>query len=722
MALKTISINGFKSFAHDTKINLYHPVTAIVGPNGSGKSNVADAVRFALGEQSIKSLRGGKGEDLIFNGSHKIPRKNRAHVSLIFDNSKKIFNVDTSEVELQRQVHRDGVNEYLVNAVKTRLKDKMELIATANIGPTGHHLITQGEADKYVTVNDVERRQLIEDALGLNVYKLRRKEATQKLSSTAEKLREVNNHIAELEPIVKALSVEVDRLESLQQKEIALKKMYAEMFYLWKKWLAEEGLRIENELDSCNKQRQALESDIDNLERLSGDYKGPSDEEITLNTKHRRLQKDLDDLVEKQTSLSGELGGLQAKLEIKKESLPSLKGSEKSKSILSIEANQVEDLHEKIQSAKSILAAKQAESNFYTHCFGNQKLVSQVDENRPAIEAEISELQKKITEKTIKQKSLHTEIESLKESLRLIEGELRQLSSGQIESVKKLERAKGELNLLKQTITDLNEQKQELLGSKEHYTKRYHTISSLYGRSVIETPSIILEPGEKIVERLRDTKRQVLRLEAQLEDADLSSLKALRNELEIEGSRLTFLQAEKHDVETTVERTKGLVNDLTNKIETKIEVGLSQINQNLEQFFRVLFGGGGASLKSTKENDNRGVSITLQLPYKRIKSIHALSGGERSLASLAILFAITLLSPPPFVVLDETDAALDEANSRRYAKLIRKLAEHTQLILITHNRETMTFADELYGVTMGSDGVSRLLSVKLTDAMPMISQ
>ncbi|MEI6479189.1 MAG: AAA family ATPase, partial [bacterium] len=170
MNLKSLELNGFKSFGKKTVLEFTTPITSIVGPNGSGKSNVAESFRFVLGEQSIKSMRGKKGEDLIFNGSNDAPRSNRASVKLCFDNKKRLFNVDFDDVLIERVVYRDGVNEYLINGSKVRLKDIIELLSSAHIGSSGHHIISQGEADRILHTSPKERKEMIEDALGIKIY------------------------------------------------------------------------------------------------------------------------------------------------------------------------------------------------------------------------------------------------------------------------------------------------------------------------------------------------------------------------------------------------------------------------------------------------------------------------------------------------------------------------------------------------------------------------
>src|SRR6185369_9824620 len=150
-----------------------------------------EAFRFALGEQSMKSMRGKRAEDLIFNGSHTVPRANRAAVAIIFDNSRREFKIDFDEVSMERAVFRDGTSEYSINGSKVRLRDINELLASANIGETGHHIISQGEADRILLANPRERREMLEDALGLTVFEFKKEESERKLLKTEDNIKQV---------------------------------------------------------------------------------------------------------------------------------------------------------------------------------------------------------------------------------------------------------------------------------------------------------------------------------------------------------------------------------------------------------------------------------------------------------------------------------------------------------------------------------------------------
>ncbi|MDP3052219.1 MAG: hypothetical protein Q8N42_01795, partial [bacterium] len=229
------------------------------------------------------------------------------------------------------------------------------------------------------------------------------------------------------------------------------------------------------------------------------------------------------------------------------------------------------------------------------------------------------------------------------------------------------------------------------------------------------------------------------------------------------SSRDEFLGREIEDLNKTAGSLKDLIKQLEEKLDADFKNGLGKINEEFQGFFEVMFGGGEAELKivaaperkqeeneevpaeedlssdlsakalasaeapseseeAKEEETEEGLDVKVDLPRKRIKSLDSLSGGERALTSIALLFALSQVNPPPFLILDETDAALDEANSQKYARMLKDLSNRTQLILVTHNRETMKQAGILYGVTIGSSGVSQILSIKFEEAEELAAQ
>ena len=182
MYLKEIQTSGFKSFADKLTISLDNRTTCIVGPNGSGKSNIVDAVRWVLGEQSVKSLRGDSGmTDVIFAGSKSRSPLNVASVNLIFDNSDNYLNIPYNEVSVKRRVYRTGENEYFLNGDRCRLKDITDLFIDSGIGKSSFNIISQGEIDKILSNSNTDRRSIFEEAAGVLKYKKRKEEALHKL-------------------------------------------------------------------------------------------------------------------------------------------------------------------------------------------------------------------------------------------------------------------------------------------------------------------------------------------------------------------------------------------------------------------------------------------------------------------------------------------------------------------------------------------------------------
>src|SRR3989344_202306 len=228
--LKRLELAGFKSFAKKTTLDFKSRITAIVGPNGSGKSNTAEAFRFCLGEQSMKSMRGKRGEDLIWSGSTEITRAPRASVKGVFDNLSageaggKGFGVDFDEVSIEREVGRDGVNTYSVNGSPVRLKDVVEMLGRAHIGASGHHIISQGEADRILNSNIKERKEMIEDALGLKVYQYKKEESQRKLEKTAQNIKEVESLRREIAPHLRFLKKQVEKVEKAEELRVRLEK------------------------------------------------------------------------------------------------------------------------------------------------------------------------------------------------------------------------------------------------------------------------------------------------------------------------------------------------------------------------------------------------------------------------------------------------------------------------------------------------------------------
>ncbi|MDO8565407.1 MAG: AAA family ATPase, partial [bacterium] len=346
MYLKSIELSGFKSFAKKNTFEFNTPISSIVGPNGSGKSNVAEAFRFVLGEQSIKSMRGKRGEDLIWNGATSEPRANRASVKVTFDNSRKIFDIDFPEVTLERVVHRDGLNEYLINGSQVRLKDVIELLSRAHIGASGHHIISQGEADKVVSANPKDRKDMVLDALGLKLYQYKRVESERKLTKTFENIGQVEALRKEIAPHLKFLQKQVEKIaktESLRGELITQAKEY---FKYEDCYITETKKGLEKEKNPLNEALEKLSYESKEAKRL-----------IELESGLSIVEKEKD-------HLTREIGKLEGLIMAEEKAIQLEERLAASDELKTVRLKEVESLYQEIQALSEIAAVKMIIENF----------------------------------------------------------------------------------------------------------------------------------------------------------------------------------------------------------------------------------------------------------------------------------------------------------------------------------------------------------------------
>jgi len=305
----------------------------------------------------------------------------------------------------------------------------------------------------------------------------------------------------------------------------------------------------------------------------------------------------------------------------------------------------------------------------------------------------------------------------------------------QREAESALARVEAELSVIERDRLEFKNELQEAVALLGRTAASYAAFEIVVDGEVVSEETVVGEDRTTQRERRRELEKMKIRLE-ELGGAneDIES-----EYTEVKG-RDDFLASEISDLVASVEKLDMLIADLNAQLNDRFVAGIEKISQEFGTFFKLMFGGGDASLQRVKPAVRRkskgaedgdgeeeqeeteseveeGIDIVVKLPNKRVSGLSMLSGGERALTSIALIFAMSQVNPPLFIILDETDAALDEANSRRYGDMITALAKRSQLILITHNRETMSRAGILYGVTMAGDGVSKLLSVKLEDAM-----
>jgi chromosome segregation protein len=736
--LKRLEISGFKSFARKTVLDFSQATTAIVGPNGSGKSNVAEAFRFALGEQSMKSMRGKRSEDLIFSGSHTSARANRAAVTIVFDNSRRIFpRIDFDEVAIERAVFRDGTSEYSLNGTRVRLRDIQELLASANIGETGHHIISQGEADRILLANPRERRAMLEDALGLKNFEFRKQEAERKLEKTESNVKEVEALRREIAPHIRFLKKQVERLERSEELGRELATACQTYFAIEELYLSTEKKRASTERSVAAEKLAAAEADL----KAFGDREAYDSEAMKHVERVRVAERELDRVSQERAQLAREIGKVEGALDaakrrsravaeepyvkVPRQDLSQLQSSIERASELSHDADQAA-LRAALDAIKGAIGSfllrfttpkddylAEEENQSYALENERQALVQKDD----ALATAIADA-RAVLERTRQERTAYDET-GREQQHRLL---------GVAES-----RAHEEAN-----VARLDARLNELAYLVEEFERERHEVLVLAGSSALSYQPLTELPQEDRRTQ-EERKRGMQRLKIRVEEAG-GGTEDVKKEYDEAVAREEFLVRELDDLAKSAEGLRALITDLDTELHKTFSEGLAKVNASFGEFFSLMFNGGGAKLVLEElavipdEEDldgdfdesergpagkpgKPGIEISVNLPKKRVQSLMQLSGGERALTSIALIFAMSQVNPPPFLILDETDAALDEANSRRYGDMIENLAKKSQLIVISHNRETMSRAGILYGVTMGGDGISKLLSVKFEQAV-----
>ncbi|OGZ45203.1 MAG: hypothetical protein A3C84_02595 [Candidatus Ryanbacteria bacterium RIFCSPHIGHO2_02_FULL_48_12] len=733
MRLKKIEIAGFKSFARHVTLEFPTPVVAIVGPNGSGKSNVSEAMRWVLGEQSMKSLRGKRGEDLIFHGSGGASQLGKAMVRITLDNTDRVLPVDFEEVAISREVYRDGANEYKVNGSLVRLKDIIEILSKVGIGGSGHHIISQGEADRILYSSPRERKRMLEDALGLKIYEIKRMEAERKLEATEVNMREVEVVRREIQPHMRFLKVQADKVEASSKFREELKNNLVTYLAKERETVRRDQERLHTAEDPLREEEARMAGEIAELRKnLSTAFLPDNATMLEM----RAVEVALTQLDAKHRSFERELGRIEGQLAFfasKRHGTAPLHATVP----LSDVAHALGEILTYIETAlhsssfeafrTQILDLKQHTQKYLHKISEPADAHEEVNENMGELEAE----QQKI--KTLIQ-GLEAERKTLAQKRAELEAAYGEAQGTYRVSGERLRSAEEAQNRIKDAIRALAVDAERIKIRAAELSAQETDAVRFLGDTTVPDTAHPFEVGER-----EELRRKIDRLKIKLEEIGGIDESVLKEYNEI-AEREAFLAGELKDLEGTAVSLHALMGELQQNLEREFVQGVERINDEFSKLFTTMFGGGEARLKMVEaqkrkakdaevsdedeelEDVESGVDIAVDLPRKRVKNLDMLSGGERALTSIALLFAMSAVNPPPFLVLDETDAALDEANSQRYGAMLKDLSKKAQLVVITHNRQTMKEAGVLYGVTMGADGVSKLLSIKFEEAREVASR
>lgn len=883
MFLEKIEIQGFKSFANRTIIEFPKSVgnkkgiTAIVGPNGSGKSNVADAIRWVLGEQSAKMLRGKKAQDVIFSGSDKKARLGFAEVSLYLNNEDHAGGIEYAELVITRRIYRDGEGEYLLNKNKVRLADIQLLLAKANFGQRTYSVIGQGMADAVLSSSLQERKEFFDEAVGVKQYQIKRDQALNKFKATRENLAQTQLTIGELDPQLKSLTRQMKRLEKREEIERELK--LCQVAYYSQVWhglnTTVRDLLAQNE--ALAKQQQALETALTGIEgrideaskadtrqtifsQLQQEHQSIVSKKNALLRQEALLKSQLDAEFQKQgktnlvwldrkkaelldsiTAQQAQITHIQQQEELERKALGNKKSEletldkrltlvraeiEETKKMADLgpfdQERELDELFsqqqrlvdalietsslEGLESIKS--RARELTAKFATYVDKFKKLSNKEKRDLAQLQSQledltnqknqlllaVNQLELNISLKSEKLSTIRADIEKKESELAGIESEL--AVSGAETKDEASEQIRGQIEKIQQDANELDAQlraqerkieefnaveetkKSQMIALQREFAAKQNELTQLSHRGtgitveltkhqtriedverdmaenqvprqeIGDAPITTEETKEQLLEKIHYNKRQIDLIGGIDEET--------KREYEDVKQRYEFLTTQVQDLENAIVSLEKIIDELDATIKQQFDRAFGDINREFQKFFKILFNGGNAELikvsasdiKQEEEEENErssdqegkkqnvldkaaafekrmkqrerdsysGIEIKAVPPGKKMSSIQMLSGGERALTSIALISAIISNNPSPFVCLDEMDAALDEANAIRFSEIIDELSAKTQFIAITHNRSTMYKGTILYGVTMGDDGVSKLLSVQIAEA------
>ena len=729
MQLKHIKLSGFKSFVDATKISFPTNLVAVVGPNGCGKSNVIDAVKWVLGELSAKNLRGDSMADVIFNGSDLRKPSGQCSIELLFDNSAGKLGgeyASYNEISIKRSMTRDSQSAYFINSTKCRRKDVQDLFLGTGLGPNSYAIIEQGMVSSLVTAKPEELRLHIEEAAGVSKYRERRKETEQRIKKTKENLSRVKDIKDEISRLIKRLEGQAKAAEKYnsfkeQEKEIELK--VAILFSLEAKNNRDD---IQKKLDAVlrdqkikDAETKTKQSQIDEYrtqhESVRDSYDIAQKNFYSVGADIARLESDLQNINITESQSKKELEKVKENYERALEKEVNLENlSPKEKAILLLD-NIIEalksigssgsDIYKKALELKdqltSILNIASVQSKSLTAEYLSRqddlsKIIQDSKSRKQTLESDITQLVEKSSEAETalieirqKQSKVDQELRDLENKRSIAELDLRTISE-KVTSIRldlktyeiNLENANEKIKSSGVKINDINFSDYEDLDLKE------------------------------LQDNLVDIQAKIIRLGA----INL----AAPEEIAEESKRKDKLEEQYDELTDALDKLTNAIKKIDIETKSRFEDSFNAVNTRLKEIFPILFGGGFAELKLL-DNDmlNSGVVFMARPPGKKNATISQLSGGEKALTALSLVFSIFQLNPAPFCMLDEVDAPLDDVNTQRLINMVEEMSQTIQFIVITHNKVSMERSDHLMGITMQEAGVSRLVTVDVNQALEL---
>ena len=811
MRIIKLDIAGFKSFENSNQLVFRPGITAIVGPNGSGKSNIADAIKWVLGEQKPTKLRLSKSEDVIFHGTSSSRQASMARVSIELNDEK---NADT--IQISRKLYRSGESELRLNGKRVKYSEVEELLAKHGFGTQTYTVVAQGMIDKILTSTGPERKMLFDEASGIRQYDIRRDNALKSLQSASSNLENVNSIIAELNPsvsILKKQSAAQAKMQEIKDKLLMSQKSYLKNSYdileqsknqikqqiqistaelksvdqkirllksssdqtkhskssvsIGKKAdefkviestrekLTKELYENKNELGQLIAEKDSIQPELANkaalvkeLSKLQSEESRINKEVLYKNSEIKKLQNLVDDLTESLAGLNKNLDFLQIQISksqkkeyilhatsLAKEARVQLRQAKSRKTIDDIlqKVTKILELAEQDDAAEMALEFSKLQNTIGRTMSRREDII----EKQTKDVIRLRSLEMDLSANAKSQQNLSKMLDELSKK----DNHLTHINSAIITLKSSIEKIEKELKDTKLTSEKLRNDMYTNSGEQDKYSKNTEELEKLTGSkariefSIEQLQKDLLSNAQGFVDlehraenwsvknyknynpsdhkkvSIQNIEDLTVELRA-IEELDPDVIERAKESVE----RIEFLKEQQKDLQNAIQDTNKLIKSLQIDIKKQFEKSFKKINESFDKYFKVLFDGGGAFLAIENSNENSGIEIKVNPPGKRSRNINTLSGGEKALAAIALLSAIIVNNPSPFIVLDEVDAALDDDNSQRFTKVLSELSKHCQVILITHNQETMQTAGNLFGITSSKDKSTEILSLALEEA------
>jgi chromosome segregation ATPase len=763
MYLKSIEMKGFKSFPERTRLEFSPGVSVIVGPNGSGKSNITDAVLWALGEQSPGAIRGASMQDVISAGGKGISQRRAAEVEVTIDNGQGRADTELAEIAIRRSLDRSGDGAYRLNGARCRLVDVVEVLSDTNLGREMHSVISQGRVESIVHSKPRERRLLIEEAAGLGKHRKRRRRAELKLRAAGDNLDRAldvkREAWARLRPLKRqAQAAELGARIEREELELRGRLVAEELRFGADRARAAEAAataarevraKLEQRLAAVSERRRAAEERFAARDRertqawglltkLRGEQQriavraaNLGDREVALASGLEALRAEFGPLTldlgatggapaERARKLEEELAEVDAGLGSAAEGLARARSDELAEAERETALGTVQSGAERAarhaRRAEGLLGERHRQA-LRGRVAAGEELLDDVRGAAAAVAAAEAAIRGRVERIEAKVVGEDGDGDAIAE-------EMRACSQQESELQVEMKAASDEL-------TEAEVEAAHLGDSRAEAAKELAAIAERLG----EEAGAAEEPlGD---EERAEIERRLQRLDRRR--AQIGPVNPLaEQEYEEAREHVESLQAQREDTERGMRELEALIRDVDREIERAFEQTFEATAKNFEEMVEHLFPGGRGRLRRVslrsvpsaeaedqptdeveaeaeveEEREELGVEIEVTPAGKSTRKLSLLSGGEKSLVAIAFVFAVFLARPCPFYILDEVEAALDDANIDRFLQLIRRFSNRAQFVIVTHQKRTMDAADVLYGVTMGGDGVTKVVSRRL---------